>query len=196
MTKVNFSLDYHIVLITICQPFTHDRWDNELKPCDIIRRADRDVNVLLRLYYLRHGFSGADSWLTAPLAKIGFISLDNIKNDQTTLQDLEYFRSSLFLSLRGLHEQGRNYYLSRTTYHIIRKQIRPEEANLLLESENPESAADEIPDLAGEVQSSWVPRVVNISDDTVAEGLSDLAKQFLTLEPYAQGNDGSDYESS
>ncbi|KAF2624882.1 hypothetical protein BU25DRAFT_347202 [Macroventuria anomochaeta] len=188
-------LDYHIVLMTICQPFTHDQWDDRLEPRNIVLAAERDINVLLRLYYYRHGFVGADSWLTAPLAKIGFSSLHSI-NDQTSPEDLEYLRSSLFLALSGLREQGRNYYISKTVYHIIKNQVRPEEAGLLLGSEDPQSVADENPGLIGEVQSAWVPRIIDISDDPVAQELSDLAKQFLTLKDGGQDDDGSVHGSS
>lgn len=162
--------------MVICQPFTHDQWDNdELNPRNIVSGAEGDMNILLCLYYLRHSFTGADVWLTSPLAKIGFMSVQSI-NDQTSPQDLEYLRSSLSLALRGLHKQGRNYYIARTVCYIIRKLMRPEETGILLGSENPTSAAEESPDLFGEVQSVWAPRVVDISDDPAAEELSNLAK--------------------
>ena len=181
--------------MTVCKPFTHDQWRDELNPRDIVADAERDINLLLRLYYFRHGFADADIWLTAPLAKIGFMSLQSI-NDHTSPQDLHYFRSSLFLSLRGLREQGRHYYIARTLYYIVRNQIRPEEAQLLEGSEDAESAADKVPGLVGEIQSAWIPRVVDISDDPVTEELSKLAKQFLTLELEGQSDAGSGYDSS
>lgn len=64
----------------------------------------------------------------------------------------------------------------------MRNQIRPEEAQLLQGSEDPITAADERPGLVSEVQSAWVPSVVDISDDLIAKELSVLAKDFLTLE--------------
>lgn len=67
--------------MTVCQPFTHEHWKNELEPSDIVSAAKRDLNTLLRLYHYRHGFQGADSWLTAPLTKLGFMSLQNINDE-------------------------------------------------------------------------------------------------------------------
>src|SRR3712207_6623028 len=90
-THVYASTDYHVVLMTICRAFTHDQWETGYGPRDIVLAAERDVNVLLRLYYYRHGFAGADSWLTGPLAKVGFMSLCSI-TDQTSPEDLEYLR--------------------------------------------------------------------------------------------------------
>jgi hypothetical protein len=143
--------------------------------------VERDINILLRLYYIRHGFTGADSWLTAPLSKIGFMVLQRL-NDQTNPGDVEYLRSTLSLALNGLREQGRNYYLSRTVYYIVRNQVRPEESGLLAGVEDRESADDEGPELGGEVHSSWVARSVDISGDAATEELSYLAKQYLKLE--------------
>jgi hypothetical protein len=174
--------------MTICQPFTNDQWDDGLIPKDIVSDAERDINVLMRLYYLRHGFADAHVYLTAPLSKIGFMSLQSI-NDQTTPQKLEDTRSNLLLSLRGLREQGQNYYIARTIYHVIKSRLRPEEARLSQHLANPETAADESPALDGEIQSGWVPHIVNISDEPVAEELSKLAKQFLMLDSSEQSED-------
>lgn len=114
--------------------------------------------------------------------------------ETTNPQDLHYLRSGLILALLGLREQGRNYYISRTVYYIIRNQLQPEEEHLLQGTEDPETAADESPGMVGEVQSAWVPRVVNISVDLAVEDLTKLAEQYLTLEssgPTGDGRSGS-----
>lgn len=157
------------------------QWSNGLSPHEVVSHVEQDINILLRLYYIRHSFTGADSWLTAPLSKIGFMALQRL-NDQTHPGDVEYLRSTLSLALNGLREQGRNYYLSRTVYHIVRNQVRPEESGLLAGVEDRESADDESPELCGEVHSSWVARSVDISVDAATEELSYLAKQYLKLE--------------
>jgi len=174
-------LDYHIVLMTICQPFIQEAEVEGINFLSIVSQSERDINILLRLYYIRHSFSGADSWLSNPLAKLGFMSLQRI-NDTTSSHDIHYLRSGLVLALQGLREQGRNYYITRTAYYIIRNQIRPEEASLLQGSEDATLEADESPGLISEVQSAWIPSVVDISDDPVSKELSKLAKEFLTLE--------------
>ncbi|KAF2622341.1 hypothetical protein BU25DRAFT_495081 [Macroventuria anomochaeta] len=118
------------------------------------------------------------------------MSLNSI-NDRMNPQELDYTRSSLFLALRGLHEQGCNYYNTRTIYYILKNQLRPEEARLSHGLDDPETASDEKPSLDSEIQSAWTPRIVDISDDPVIEELSKLAKQFLTLDSGEQ----SDYET-
>jgi hypothetical protein len=167
--------------MTICQPFIQEAEVEGLNFLSIVSQCERDINIVLRLYHIRHSFSGADSWLSNPLAKLGFMSLQRI-NDTTSPQDIHYLRSSLVLALQGLREQGRNYYITRTAYYIIRNQIRPEEAKLLQGTEDARVEADESPGLISEVHSAWIPSVVDISDDPVSKELSKLAKEFLTLE--------------
>ena len=177
--------------MTICQPFSDDTWDDGLVPRDVISNAERDMNVLIRLYYFRHGFEDAHVYLTAPLSKLGFLSLHNI-HDKMTPQELHYARSSLLLALKGLREQGRNYYIVRTIYYIIKNQLRPQEARLLQGQEDLEVESNKDPGLLGEIQSAWTPTVVDISDDPSVAELSKLAKRFLKLDSGEQ----SDSEAS
>lgn len=193
MANIHISLDYHIALLIICQPFANDTWDDELIPKAIVSNAERDMNVLLRLYYLRHGFEDPQSYLVSSLTKLGFMALHNI-NDQTPPEALHYTRSSLLLVLKGLREQGRNYYLTRTIYYIVKNQLRPQEAGLLHGAEDPETELDKVPELESEVQSTWSPSVVDISDDLSEEELSKLAKRFLKIDSGVASDDGEDDE--
>ncbi|CAI6315083.1 unnamed protein product [Periconia digitata] len=180
-------LDYQIVLMITCQPFINDEWDDEYIPKNIVSNAERDINVLVRLYHLRHGFEDPHVYLTSPLVKLGFMSLHSI-NDQTPPEILHYTRSSLLLALKGLREQGRNYYITRTVYHIIKNQLRSEEARLLRGTEDPESELDKSPELESEIQSAWTPTVVDISDGASEDELSKLAKRFLKLDSGEQSD--------
>ncbi|KAF3003189.1 hypothetical protein E8E13_009462 [Curvularia kusanoi] len=188
-------LDYYVVLMTICQPFVRDEETEGINFQKIVHDSQRDINILLRLYYIRHGFSHADSWLTNPLAKLVFLSLQMI-SDNPSPQELGYLQSSLILALKGLREQGRNYYISRTVYYIARNQLRPQDAALLLGTEDPELAADQSPGLVGEVQSAWTPINLDISDNLAAKDLSQLAKEFLTIESNGPATDGLGLDSA
>ncbi|PVH96229.1 hypothetical protein DM02DRAFT_659399 [Periconia macrospinosa] len=132
---------------------------------------------------------------TLPLSKLGFMALHSI-NGQMSERELHYNRSTLLLALQGLRDQGRNYYITRTVYYILKNQLQREEARLLQGSEDSDTVTDESPGLVGEVQSAWTPRIVNISDDPVAEELSKLAKQYLQLASDSQSDDGPGHGSS
>lgn len=188
-------LDYQIALMIVCQPFTGDDWDDELIPKDIVSNAERDINVLLRLYHSRHGFEDPHVYLSIPLVKLGFMSLHSI-NDQMPPEKLDHMRSSLLLALKGLREQGRSYYVTRTVYYIIKNQLRPEEARLLQGAEDPESELDRSPELESEIQSAWTPTFVDISDDPSEDELSKLAKRFLKLDSGEQSDSEAGNSSS
>jgi hypothetical protein len=193
-TNVYFSVDYHIILMSICQPFIHEKWSNELSPRDIISDAERDMNVLMRLYYLRHGFEHTDVYLASPLSKLGFMSLQSI-NSQPLEGELDYSRSTLLLALTGLRDQSCNHNVARTIYRILKNQFRPEEAGLLHGSNDIEAESDESSALIDQVQATWTPCAINISDDHVVQGLSKLAKQFLKLDLGDQSDTRTDNSS-
>ncbi|KAF9739158.1 C6 transcription factor [Paraphaeosphaeria minitans] len=115
-------------------------------------------------------------------------------NDPISQQEVDYTISTLLLALQGLREQSRNYYITKTAYYILKDQLRLEEARLLQDSEDPETAVDESPGLLGEIQSAWTPRIIDISDDPVAEELSKLVKQYLGLASDRQSDNGTDYD--
>ncbi|KAL5398622.1 hypothetical protein PMIN02_001318 [Paraphaeosphaeria minitans] len=186
-------LDYQIILMTMCQLFIQEQWDSGLIPREVVANAKRYLNVLMRLYYLRHSFSHADAYLVPPLSKLGFMALHSI-NDPISQQEVDYTISTLLLALQGLREQSRNYYITKTAYYILKDQLRLEEARLLQDSEDPETAVDESPGLLGEIQSAWTPRIIDISDDPVAEELSKLVKQYLGLASDRQSDNGTDYD--
>ena len=107
-------------------------------------------------------------------------------------EKLHYVRSSLFLTLKGLREQGRSYYVTKTVYHIIKHQLRPKEARLLQGVEDLELESDKSLELESEIQSAWTPPIINILDDPSKDELSKLAKRFLRLNTEEQ----SDNEAS
>jgi hypothetical protein len=98
------------------------------------------MQTLIRLYYVRHGFQAINVLFVSPLAKLALISLGRI-HDNLPPTELKDVRSSLFLANSGLHDQGNNYYAAKTLYHVIKRQLRPEEASNLPRIVT-ESAAD------------------------------------------------------
>ncbi|KAF1961750.1 hypothetical protein CC80DRAFT_589258 [Byssothecium circinans] len=92
--------------------------------------------TLVRLYYLRHGFEGCDSYLIQDLQVLAYLAQNrlnaatkNTAGDAAT--DLNEARATLFLAAKGLHIQGKNYYLALALSHILQNDLRPEEAVML-----------------------------------------------------------------
>lgn len=168
--------------MTLCQSFVQDEWVQGISFRSILRDSRRDIDIILRLYYLRHSFSWADLWLTNPLARLGFMSLQQI-NKGANPQEHHDLCSSLSLALVGLDAQGGHYYIARTVYYIIKNQVPSKELGLFQGKEDPQIAADDSPELIKEIQSAWIVRISDISDTRTAEDLSTLAARFLTLDP-------------
>ncbi|KAF5599035.1 n-terminal fungal transcription regulatory domain-containing protein [Fusarium pseudoanthophilum] len=128
--------------------------DQEPNVKDIIAEAVRNVQTIMRLYYIRHGFETMDSFIVVPLISIGFRCLDRI-DDQTPHADLELMRSTLMLVVYGLYQQHRNHYLSKALYRVVRARMRPQELDLVKEAlELEEEDADQLV-LQQAVRSHW-----------------------------------------
>ncbi|KAH7128720.1 hypothetical protein B0J11DRAFT_604110 [Dendryphion nanum] len=91
----------------------------------ILNGLERDINFLMRQYYIRHGFGDTDVYLTSPLSKLGFMYFQSI-NGQMSQQERDYIRSTLLLVLKKLRDQGRNHGIARTVYLVLRNQLRSE----------------------------------------------------------------------
>jgi hypothetical protein len=55
--------------------------------------------------------------------------------------------------------------------------------------------SDESPSISAEIESAWVPRIIDISEDPIAQHLLDLAEQFWTSRSGKRGGDTLDYDS-
>ncbi|KAM0234102.1 hypothetical protein ACHAP5_010162 [Fusarium lateritium] len=133
-------------------------------PKDIMAEAIRNVQTLLRLYYLRHGFEAMDSFVVVPLIYIGMKCLEKI-SDQIPQTDLELMRSTLMLVVYGLYQQHHNHYLSEALYRVVRARMRPQE--LVLIKEALELGEEDINQqvLKQTVRSHWPVSVVKRRED-------------------------------
>ncbi|KAH7174944.1 uncharacterized protein B0J16DRAFT_364916 [Fusarium flagelliforme] len=151
--------------------------EHEPLPKEIIAEAIRNVQTLLRLYYLRHGFEAMDSFVIVPLIYISFRTFDII-SDQTPQTDLELMRSTLMLVVYGLYHQNRNHYLSKVLYRVVRSRMRPQELKLVKEAlELEEENADQLV-LKQAVRSHWPVSVVKRREDLAAHLLTNLVGEL------------------
>lgn len=119
--------------MTLYQPLVPDAGIDPI-PLSVVQNSVKSVETLLRVYYLRHGFESLFSILCQPLAFIAFMCLDRLEMGKKQSQpqaELESIRSTLFLAVKGLGEQGKSHYLGRTLFRVFTKKMKPEEAALL-----------------------------------------------------------------
>ena len=105
--------------------------------------AFRNFETLIRLYYLRHGFDYADTFLGQPLIQLGFMSLNRVQAltsgsnsncpapDPSSSALLAATRSTLALAAKGMHDQGRSHFIDQVTLRVLRAKMGPDERQLL-----------------------------------------------------------------
>jgi len=97
----------------------------------------------MRLYYIRHGFEGSDSYFTHHLTTLASAILQQQKLVQSTpsgsesspTKNLEMnredMRNTIILAAKGLHDQGANYYLAINVFNVVQGAMDAEDINVL-----------------------------------------------------------------
>jgi hypothetical protein len=86
--------------------------------------------TIVRLYYLRHGFEHSDIFGVQYLNIIAFGALKQLK-EAITNPEMDEVRSSLILAAKGLHDQGRSWYLPHSVFQLVRNAMSPEDCDIL-----------------------------------------------------------------
>ena len=143
--------------------------------------------TVLRLYYLRHGFQEADSYLTHPLTVLAFIAVNRLKlaASSVTTHDwssLEDDRATLLLATKGLGDQSQNYNLPSTLLYVIRQMMSPRDLDLLdaitgLHQKNAEFS----PARARYVKAQYPCDISQLTDLPEERRLGNLIKEYADL---------------
>jgi hypothetical protein len=107
--------------------------EDQPTPQSIVAEAMCNMQTLIRLCYIRHGFEAMDIFIVIPLMFAGFRCLEGI-GDHTPPAELELMRSTLPVVANGLYYQRQNHYLSEVLYRMLRSRMRPQEVALLKET--------------------------------------------------------------
>ena len=143
--------------------------------------ATRQLQTLVRLYYLRHGFDDMNLFIVVPLILIGFTCTDAI-DDRIPTPALESLRSTLILVAKGLYSQRHNHYLAEALFRVVRGRMRQQEAALLKDTVTfDETKADEKEAMVQTVKSSWPVTVVKKMDEVDSLLLKNLVENYAHL---------------
>ncbi|KAM0214261.1 hypothetical protein ACHAQD_005469 [Fusarium lateritium] len=179
--QLQIHMYYHHLLLTIFEPLFDVVSTEEPPPQQIVAGAKRNLQTLVRLYYLRHGFEAMDLFIVIPLMVIGYDAIDAIK-DGTPEEETETLRSTLILIAQGLYNQRRNHYLAQALFRVVRGRMRPQEVSLLkspmaLEKDE----VDPEPEMAVAVRSHWPVSVVKKQEDMKSHILGNLVENLGNL---------------
>lgn len=130
------SLLYHNVVLNLHNLIvTRSTSTAELNTSrNILNHAKCNFELLMRLYYLRHGYGCSDTYITHTLVTLAFAALNQQASEPSTLpqQALDDLRSTVFLAAQGLAEQGKHYHISRTLFELITHQMNGGDVSTLL----------------------------------------------------------------
>ena len=138
-------MQYYLVVINLFEPWAttnttttkplsnHDsdnpRRDDDLTPAQIGTRAAARLETLIRLYYLRHSFDALDVLNNIFLIVLGSISVRVLAQQTGSKQQND--ASTFLLCAKGLHDQGRNFYLAAMMFEMLAGLVDPKNEALL-----------------------------------------------------------------
>lgn len=140
--------------------------------------------TLIRLYYLRHGFDGADVFFTHHLALLAWRSQTCLKYLPTTSPSshFEDIRSTLILAVKGLHAQGKNYYFSQTVFWAVHRGMSAADAELMYRYAEIRKEDVIIGQLrAKHVQTEYPCIVLDKSGHPEKQRLGDMIQEYANL---------------
>ncbi|KAK3990327.1 hypothetical protein QBC44DRAFT_66147 [Cladorrhinum sp. PSN332] len=133
-SQLKLHMHYNHVITDLLKPILGQNWsDGESPPKSFDEthsEAILNLETLVRLYYLRHGFESADSFLIHFLGNLGFISRVTIEQPPDAAS-LESHRSTEILLMKGMNELGRAYYLAKAVMRLQASFMRPEDVELV-----------------------------------------------------------------
>jgi hypothetical protein len=157
---------------------------------EITAQATAQLETLLRIYYMRHGFEAYDAMLLVHLVHLANVTLARLAQIEQTpdppeasLEDTETLRSTLILCLKGLHDQSKNFYLSGVVFDVMKNRLSPENRNLVgrfvtLADSNVE---DRSMDRSQRITSDYVIPVVNLNEHPDAGRLANMVLEFGSM---------------
>jgi hypothetical protein len=136
----------------------------------ITAKATMELESLLRLYYLRHGFETFDALLLTHLVHLSKVVLQRLAHTvrhEFSTDEVETLRSTLILCLKGLYDQSRNFRMSGIVFGAIKSQLGAEDQNLLgrfVTTKDPD-IDEEAVQRAEPVLSEYVIPIVHLNED-------------------------------
>ncbi|PVH94826.1 hypothetical protein DM02DRAFT_721089 [Periconia macrospinosa] len=143
-------------------------------PHETLRDAKISFEILIRLYYLRHGFESLDGWMMQYLSFLAFMAHGSIKPDMQESQ-VKTLHSTLVLAARGIRDQSHCHYAGQMVFSAVRGVMRAEEVELIDKFTAQRGRKETHPPHDWESQSMWCLDLgKSVSDDREEANLSKL----------------------
>jgi hypothetical protein len=203
------SLFYHFVLINLYELAVPAEDAGTANPLlsnfhAPLIQSRASFETIIRLYYLRHGFEHADTYIIHGLTVLGFMSLRESQSFQSSSDPLqttrhEDIRSSLILASMGLNYQEKNYYLAFILFHLIRNEMSIRDVEIsekwMVVRKEPSGVSRM---RARHVQSLYPVNTINITQHPEEHRVGEMVEKYedLVLDAHSRGASSHDGESS
>ncbi|RNJ53621.1 hypothetical protein D7B24_001633 [Verticillium nonalfalfae] len=172
---LKIHMQYHNVMLSLFDSLADQSSGSPVAAYrEICAHSRQCLDVLVRLYYLRHGFESWNDSLPTWLLYLAQLCIRDLARADDPLAD-EATVSTLMLCAKGLQDQGRSLYIARVFFHILRRAMPPAVAEVL--DRNVTAMVDERSNTgtgAHHLRASWPVQTISISDepDRLLERLS------------------------
>ncbi len=149
-------------------------------PFEIRDASARNFEVVLRLYYLRHGFDHCDPYLGRCLAQLAFLTLQRMAScPPPNPSELASLRATVVLAAKGLYDQGQNYFVDKAMLCTVQAKMGPDERQLLGQVvADAEIVAPSVAAQMRHVRSRVLPSAISFRDDPEVHRLGRLVEEL------------------
>ncbi|KAH8891703.1 hypothetical protein GQ53DRAFT_720376 [Thozetella sp. PMI_491] len=132
---------------------------------DAMAHSMNCCETLVRLYYHRHSFEYYDSFLIYFLTMLGTAAIERAA-EARDMSTVEALRSTIALCIKGIYNQGENFYLATIVGRVLKNKIRADDLELLLRhGDLPEVDSDGEDIEADSVRAEWPIPIITINED-------------------------------
>jgi hypothetical protein len=185
---LRIHLEYYSILVSLIQVQRDTRpVPSSESPAGSANQDDGEVGsqyirieTLIRLYYMHHNLEIFDPYLIVNLLMLGNHVVDILDTAKLQADDRDFYRSTLVLCARGLYAQGKNSYISKMVYLMLRNRMQIRDHGLLETYVQDEPSADQ-ESIIGYNRSNYPVPIIKIDEDPRTVLLGKLVKSYEGL---------------
>ncbi|KIW00564.1 uncharacterized protein PV09_07918 [Verruconis gallopava] len=154
------------------------------KSQEIITDSLIQLETLLRLYYLRHGYEQYDPFAMHFLVLLANSALGAIQSTAESSLDLEAeesFRSTLVLCMKGIYDQSKNFYVAEVIYRLLQARLRAQDRSLIERYVSVDFTARDDRIMSQELQAQWVVPTPARNGDPDGSRLEKMTAEYQQL---------------
>lgn len=146
---------------------------------EVKKQSEANFEIIIRLYYLRHGFATYSPVMLQFLSVLGFSFMKKIQTAPPSSTSVgEDSKSSLLLAALGLNHQGRSAYLSHSIFRLMYEGLPLDAMNLVNTYLDLEKADLSSQMFVEYVRAAYPVNMASIDDDAEERSVENLLQNL------------------